>query len=500
MSLVVNKAVELVKRPIRLATAPTAQRAYINTLLFISTSAALLCIAALAYPVFYYSYVPKKVVSLPIHLQYNAGVNPYGLTSLSHDLMLDTAYDVSVHLTLPRSPPNLGHGNFMVALVATRSVLDDPAQSWGPQAFATPVDPYADLLTAPPGHVVFSSRRPALLPYEDPFVSRASRALFLFWHILVGSATSSAGRITLDLPMGELVEFRDQLPLSLLLDVQAGQNLQVYAARVELVARLTGLRWLMYNHRLISFVVCTGLFWSAEMITMAAAWAILMFFFGGSAPGGGIVRNGPYGNGGGFGGKGNDSDSKGPPPSSSARDSVGSGAATSASGSRMPLALVNAQGPPSEDESGEIFNADGFVSDANLARARAEKRPVKVKKEEDDDIYDNDYRDRKIKDEDRYSNDRKIKKKESVERGLGAASTLGSPKQSKRHQRSGSGKALEAAADKKNGDDYEDEDEDYQDIGAGVGTGSSYDEGGADGSVRRRSSSSGKKNHQQRPS
>lgn len=61
---------ELVKRPIRIATAPTAQRAYINTFLFISTSVALLCIAALAYPIFYYSYVPKKVVSLPIHLQY----------------------------------------------------------------------------------------------------------------------------------------------------------------------------------------------------------------------------------------------------------------------------------------------------------------------------------------------------------------------------------------------------------------------------------------------
>lgn len=61
---------ELVKRPVRLATAPTAQRAYVNTLLFISTSLALLCVAALAYPVFYYSYVPKKVVSLPIHLQY----------------------------------------------------------------------------------------------------------------------------------------------------------------------------------------------------------------------------------------------------------------------------------------------------------------------------------------------------------------------------------------------------------------------------------------------
>ncbi|KAK8120081.1 hypothetical protein PG999_004201 [Apiospora kogelbergensis] len=473
MSLVAKRAVELVKRPVRLATAPTAQRAYVNTLLFISTSLALLCVAALAYPVFYYSYVPKKVVSLPIHLQYNAGINPYGLASLSRELMLDTAYDVSVHLTLPRSPPNLGHGNFMLALVATRSVLDDPAQSWGPQGFATPVDPYADLLTAPPGHVVFSSRRPALLPYEDPFVSRASRALFLLWHVLVGSASSSAGRITLDLPMGELVEFRDQLPLSLLLDVQAGQNLQVYAARVELVARLTGLRWLMYNHRLISFVVCTALFWSAEMISMAAAWAILLFFFGGSVPGAG----GRIGWGGG-------SDSKGPPPTS-AKGSVGNGAVPAAAGNGMTVAHANPREPQSEEDE-NMWGADGFVDqDLDLVRARAEKRPVKVKKEEDM------YSDRKIKEE-------------SVERGL-SSSALVSPKQSKKQRNNGSGKPQEEAAEK-NGEAYEADDyenEEYHDIGAGssagAGTGSSYGRG-TDSLLRRRSSSSGKNSQQQRPS
>lgn len=408
----------------------------------------------------------------------SAGINPYGLASLSRELMLDTAYDVSVHLTLPRSPPNLGHGNFMLALVATRSVLDDPAQSWGPQGFATPVDPYADLLTAPPGHVVFSSRRPALLPYEDPFVSRASRALFLLWHVLVGSASSSAGRITLDLPMGELVEFRDQLPLSLLLDVQAGQNLQVYAARVELVARLTGLRWLMYNHRLISFVVCTALFWSAEMISMAAAWAILLFFFGGSVPGAG-GRIGPRAKAGGGG-----SDSKGPPPTS-AKGSVGNGAVPAAAGNGMTVAHANPREPQSEEDE-NMWGADGFVDqDLDLVRARAEKRPVKVKKEEDM------YSDRKIKEE-------------SVERGL-SSSALVSPKQSKKQRNNGSGKPQEEAAEK-NGEAYEADDyenEEYHDIGAGssagAGTGSSYGRG-TDSLLRRRSSSSGKNSQQQRPS
>ncbi|KAK7992213.1 hypothetical protein PG988_001007, partial [Apiospora saccharicola] len=448
MSLVVKKAIDLAKRPIHIATAPTAQRAYINTFLFISTSVALLCIAALAYPIFYYSYVPKKVVSLPIHLQYNAGLNPYGLASLSHDLMLDTAYDVSVHLTLPRSPPNLGHGNFMVALVATRSVLDDPAQSWGPMALSTPIDPYIDILSAPPDHVVFSSRRPALLPYEDPFVSRASRALFLIWHVMVGSSSSSAGRITLDLPMGELVEFRDQLPLSLLLDIQAGQSLQVYAARVELVARLTGVRWLMYNHRIFSFVLCTALFWSVEMISMAAAWAILLFFFSGSG-GGDVV--GPYSFKGNGGNGEDDGDANEPPlpgQDTPGKDFGGNGAVAIRSG-KLEVEHANKPAIKREEE--------------DLSRARREKR-----RENNDDIGGG-------------SGDRKIKE-ESVERGrqrplssistaVASSSSLGSPKQSKRQQHGANGGARE---------DEDFDEEEYQDIGrsAGAGTGASYGKGG----------------------
>lgn len=259
---------EYVKRPIRAVTAPAAQRAYLSTFLFLAASAVLLLVAALAYPVFYYSYVPKKLVSLPVHLQYNAGLNPYGLASVSKGLMLETAYDVSVELTLPRSPPNTERGNFMVALFATKSEIENPAQSW-----TVPQDPY-DHIRA--DNVIFSSRRPALVPYEDPLVSYAGRLLFLLYHI----AVAESERVQLSIPMGELVEFRDRLPLSLMLDVQGGQTLQVYSAKILLIARLTGVRWFMYNHRLLSFLVCTTLFWMAEMLSMAVAWLCLSFCFG----------------------------------------------------------------------------------------------------------------------------------------------------------------------------------------------------------------------------
>ncbi|KAM0817080.1 putative Seipin [Seiridium cardinale] len=264
---------EYVKRPIRAATTPGAQRLYLSTFLFVTTSLLLLLVAATVYPIFYYTYVPKKVVSIPVHLQYNAGLNPFGVTSLQKDLMLETAYDVTVSLTMPRSPPNTDRGNFMVALFATRSSLENPAQS-----FTIPQDPYRHIN---PSNVVFSSRRPALVPYTDPLVSLASRVLFLLWHVFAPTSE----KVELQIPMGELVEFREQLPLSLLLDVQAGQTLQVYTAQIELVARLSGIRWMMYNHRLISFVVGTTFFWLAEMLWMGLTWLALAYCFGWRKPG-----------------------------------------------------------------------------------------------------------------------------------------------------------------------------------------------------------------------
>ncbi|RYP50400.1 hypothetical protein DL768_004075 [Monosporascus sp. mg162] len=254
-----------VRDSVQNVTSPAAKRKYLGTVLLFAASFALLCIAALAYPIFYYSYVPKKVVSTPVHLQYNAGLNPYGVTHLSSELMLEQAYDVSVELTLPRSPPNVERGNFMVAMFAMKSQPENPAL-----AFTVPSDPYAHVT---PENVVFSSRRPAILPYRDPVVARTSRLLFLPYHIFSPAAETSK----LVVPMGELVEFKQALPLSILLDVQAGQTLQVYSASITLVARLSGVRWAMYNHRVLSFVICTTAFWLAEMLSMGAAWLLVAY-------------------------------------------------------------------------------------------------------------------------------------------------------------------------------------------------------------------------------
>ncbi|KAI1208298.1 putative adipose-regulatory protein-domain-containing protein [Annulohypoxylon truncatum] len=267
---------QYVKGSYRAATSPAAQRTYLSAALFFAASLALLCVAALAYPVFYYNYVPKKLITIPVHLQYDSGVNPYGVTSLSSNLMLEQAYDVSVELTVPRSPTNLQRGNFMVALFAMKSVPDNPAFTF---SFSKAMENLYSHVRE--DNVVFMSRRPTLIPYTDPFVSMASRFLFLFYHILYPDQGETT---TLTVPMGELVEFKDVLPLSFLLDVQAGQTLQVYSATITLVARLTGIRWAMYNHRFISFAVCTAVFWIAEMLSAGLAWLLLSLFISGRDP------------------------------------------------------------------------------------------------------------------------------------------------------------------------------------------------------------------------
>lgn len=184
----------------------------------------------------------------------------------------------------------------MVALYALKSQPENPALAFGLPPASSLADPYEHVT---PASVVFSSRRPALLPYRDPLVSRAARLLFLPYYIMFPAAEATASLV---IPMGEMVEFergdrgraaqRQPLPLSVLLDVQAGQGLQVYSASVTLVARLSGLRWAMYNHRILSFIAGTTAFWIAEMLSMGGAWLLVAQCVSGGGGGGRGRRQG----------------------------------------------------------------------------------------------------------------------------------------------------------------------------------------------------------------
>jgi hypothetical protein len=69
------------------------------------------------------------------------------------------------------------------------------------------------------------------------------------------------------------------VPGYVMLELQAGQEVQVYDVRVLFTARFGGLRWLMYNHRILSFIMFTSAFWFSEMIFTVLGWLAVRAIF-----------------------------------------------------------------------------------------------------------------------------------------------------------------------------------------------------------------------------
>lgn len=209
-------------------------------------------------------------------------VNPYGITSLSSPAVKSAQdYDVSVEISMPRSPTNIERGNFMVRLhlldLDVNSGLVDAAQN------------FADNHQVFEGHtILFSSRRPALVPYVDPVVSLASRLLFLPYHILSSSSQTSS----MVVPLAEHVSFPkgSALPASAYLEIEAGQTIQTYDVALILSAQLSGLRWIMFHYRLPTYIIFTFFFWVCELLFMVAVWGLWTMLT--SSPGGTDINRG----------------------------------------------------------------------------------------------------------------------------------------------------------------------------------------------------------------
>ncbi|OHE94543.1 hypothetical protein CORC01_10176 [Colletotrichum orchidophilum] len=257
---------EVLSKASRAATSKTAQRTLVNASLLVGASLFLLPFAAIASVLFFRDYLPEQVVTTPVHLQYGSGPNPFGTAAIpTSALRTQQEYDVSVTLSMPRSPANTQRGNFMIAL----HLLDVGALSTGDDKIQPHIapEPYAHFDGK---RVLLSSRRPALVPYQDPLVSTASRILFLAYHVLfVDSETC-----ILTVPMAERVELAkgSSLPASAYLEIQSGQEIETYYASITLTAQLRGLRWLMYNYRVTTLTAAVLLFWASEILFMAVAW------------------------------------------------------------------------------------------------------------------------------------------------------------------------------------------------------------------------------------
>lgn len=268
---------ELVSNSLQLAASKPARQTLICTFLITATTSILLGIAVFAYTLFYCNFIPQIEIQKVIHLQYGDGPHPYGIIPLGSELISRQAYDIFLSLSLPRSPQNLARGNFMTTLALLR-----PSHKFNTSHFQklgiSDVNSPMSLLGAEDVLAVF--RRSAIMKYTSHLVSLSSRIINLPLYML--SLLSEAETLTISI--GEGVTFPrgwKNIPSLALLEIQAGQDIQIYQAAILFKAKFSGLRWLMYNHRVISFVLFTGLFWISTLVFATLTWATLSIY---SAP------------------------------------------------------------------------------------------------------------------------------------------------------------------------------------------------------------------------
>ncbi|KAF1987115.1 hypothetical protein K402DRAFT_453962 [Aulographum hederae CBS 113979] len=258
----ITAAKDTVLSPFYLAVSKPARRTYIGTALFFFAALFLLGTAISAYVLFYYAYIPARGFSRPIHLQFDAGQPPYGTVSLSKELVSGQPYDVKVILHMPHTKSNREAGNFMLDL---QLVAPSTTSTSGVLGNIASLEKFS---------VLAHERRPAILTYYSPALDHVHKALQLPWY-LTGIRQEAE---VLDVDMMEGVEFNKgwrNIPTSARLEIQSDMKMQVYSASLVIKTRFQGLRYIMYKHRVASFVIFTGAFWTVEVISCFLAWLIL---------------------------------------------------------------------------------------------------------------------------------------------------------------------------------------------------------------------------------
>ncbi|RAK99784.1 seipin [Aspergillus ibericus CBS 121593] len=267
-----SRAMHSMAATVRPFVSKRALKAYLGIIIFLFTAIFMIFISTVAYGIFYYRFIPQVGLERIVHLQFGDGY-PWGTASLGSGLVSSQPYDVQVELELPRTPSNLAAGNFMLDL----ALLSRPSAS-----AETGLNTSVAALS--------QSRRPAILTYASPLVDTASKLSFMPFYVLGWHREAE----TLQVPMMERVQFARgwrNLPDSLRLEIHSSETMQVYKAKVMFRARFTGLRWVMYNWRLTSFVVFGCLFWSVSMVSAGVVWVILATLLsGGGEPPRAVVK------------------------------------------------------------------------------------------------------------------------------------------------------------------------------------------------------------------
>lgn len=225
--------------PLRAASSKPARRAYITTFLLTTSATFLLLVAAATYIAFYMNYIPHLSHRHTLHLQYPHNKHhptaqlklPDGATKANQH------YTVTLHLHLPTTPSNLALGNFMTSIT----------------------------LLNPTNGAIATSRRTATLTHRTPLLETLDTLIRA--PLYLSGLQSQSERIAVTLVDGSFPQQIGGVKV-----VLEAEGVDVYGAEVELTAQLEGLRWYMWNRRLLTFLVATALFWGLEVGAMAVMW------------------------------------------------------------------------------------------------------------------------------------------------------------------------------------------------------------------------------------
>ena len=200
--------------------------------------------------------------------------HPQGTAHLSTALVSAQPYDVSLYLHLPRTSSNIAAGNFMLDVTLLAPTAKSPATFSNLEYAAASLN----------STVLARSRRPAILTYVSPLVDAASTLSGIPFYVL-GWKTESE---VLTIPVFESVEFTKgwmNVPRFVRVAVEADEKMQFYEVGVKIVARFGGLRWIIYNHRILSYLFFTSTFWTCSMFSSLLAWFVLGSYFSGEQEG-----------------------------------------------------------------------------------------------------------------------------------------------------------------------------------------------------------------------
>ncbi|KAF3178790.1 hypothetical protein TWF225_007811 [Orbilia oligospora] len=256
------------------ATSRSAQRAYIQTILGAILAILLLGVACFGYILFYYNYIPQIGLETTVHLIYGqtiihsphfalitpglkgAKLVPYGGADISKGvLMHNQPYDVYVSLTLPTSPHNIEAGNFMINLTLFDENLETPS-------------------------ILATSRRAACLTYKSDIINTMDTVIKS--PLYLSGWRKEQEKIDILMMEGEIFT-KKRLPSYLGIrvgnDYASDKAPESYESKVVFKARFRGLRYFMYNYRIIAFIIFTSAFWVTELFWAAITWILVSSYW-----------------------------------------------------------------------------------------------------------------------------------------------------------------------------------------------------------------------------